>query len=112
MEKEKILVVVHPFWTNYTRNKHYVDSLLDYSNEFGYTMILLPRLSKGVKRRLLRAALRKITTTEQMTVDGVFLSHIKNLFNNPDKLFGIYGSTSKYNSNSTYPVRLKTTHVS
>ena len=102
----KVLIVVHPFWTENTRNTDYVDKVVDYSKEFDYTLILLPKLPPGIKRRILRSALRKITTSIPV-YNGVYLNPIRKLISNPEKLFGIFGINSRFNINSTYRTRLK-----
>lgn len=101
-----VLLVVHPFWTTHTRNTDYIDKIVDYSKEFDYTLILVPKIPPGIKRKLLKSALRKITTDISI-FNGVYLEPIRKLTTSPDKLFGIFGVNSRYNINSTYSTRLK-----
>lgn len=101
-----VLLVIHPFWTSHTRNTDYIDKIVKYSKEFDYTLILVPKIPPGIKRKLLRSALRSITKQTPI-VNGVFINAIRKVFNYPDKLFGIHGSTSKFNTNNTYRTRLK-----
>lgn len=104
MNKNEILVWVHPLWTSYLGNNiNELDKVISFVNTFELKLILLPKIHPKFKTLILRSAILN-PRSESSYSDRLRIEFFDKILSrlNPIKTLKIKGNTSRYNFKSNY----------